>query len=114
MTLIGEMVTTNARGSISPTTCFTVSSPQICGAKLAAAGFRTRASNQTVPYIAGSEAHLSVSSGPMWRVRSWIPWLSLTVLTVFAAASAVIGTTTHRGEPTRRDRVSPSTLRSEP
>ena len=29
ITLIGEIVTTNARGSISPTTTFTTSSPQI-------------------------------------------------------------------------------------
>ena len=41
------------------------------------------------------------------RVRSWIPWSLLVVLTVLAAASAVVGATTDRGEPTHQDLVSP-------
>jgi len=40
-------------------------------------------------------------------VRSWIPWSLLAVLTVLAAASAVVGATTDRGEPTHLDPVSP-------
>ena len=43
----------------------------------------------------------------MCQVRSWIPWSLLVVLTALAAASAVVGATTDRGEPTHRYLLSP-------
>jgi hypothetical protein len=52
-------------------------------------------------------------------VRSWIPWSLLAVLTILTAASAVVGATTDRGDPTHLDLVSPfyipaGTLRTVP
>jgi hypothetical protein len=43
----------------------------------------------------------------MHQVRSGIPWSLLVVLTALAAASAVVGATTNRGETTHRELVSP-------
>ena len=40
-------------------------------------------------------------------MRSWIPWSLLVVLTALAAASAVIGASANRGEPTHLDLISP-------
>lgn len=40
-------------------------------------------------------------------MRSWVPWSLVVVLTAVVAASAVVGATAHRGEPTYRDLVSP-------
>ena len=55
----------------------------------------------------------------MCQVRSWTPWSLLAVLTILAAAAAVVGATTARSDPTHLDLVSPfdtpaSTLRSVP
>ncbi len=43
----------------------------------------------------------------MYRMRSWIPWSLLVVLTALAVASAVVGATANRGEPTRRQLIGP-------
>lgn len=40
-------------------------------------------------------------------MRSWIPWSLLVVLTALATASAVVGATANRGDPTRLDLMSP-------
>jgi hypothetical protein len=40
-------------------------------------------------------------------MRSWIPGSLLVVLTALVAASAVVGATASRGEPTHRDLISP-------
>jgi hypothetical protein len=41
----------------------------------------------------------------MGKVRCWIPWSLLVVLTVVAVTSAVIGSATSRGEPVQRGLV---------
>jgi hypothetical protein len=43
----------------------------------------------------------------MHLVRSWIPWSLLVVLTALAVASAVVGASANRGEPTHQDPISP-------
>ena len=43
----------------------------------------------------------------MSQVRSWIPWCLLVLLTALAATSAVVGATTHGGQPTHRVLLSP-------
>ena len=43
----------------------------------------------------------------MCQVRSCVPWSLLVVLTALAAASAIVGATSDRGESTHRDLVSP-------
>ena len=50
----------------------------------------------------------SVSIGLEYvRCGRWIPWSLLVMLTVLAAASAVVGATANRGEPTRPHLISP-------